>query len=72
MPLYDFTCNACGERFEVMSSSDALEQTAVCPGCGGRDVTRLFGGFTVGGHRGTLNPGTFVKPGPGMPVVHRP
>lgn len=71
MPLYDFTCKACGERFEVMSSSDQLDENAVCPACGARDVTRVFTSFTVGGHKGQFNPGNFVKPGKGIPAVHR-
>ncbi len=72
MPLYDFTCSACGERFEIMSSSSELDDKAVCPKCGSRDVGRVFTSFTIGGHKGQLNPGTFVKPGKGMPAVHRP
>ena len=71
MPLYEFTCRACGERFEVMSTAAERDRKAVCPGCGGRDVTLVFGSFAVGGHRSRLNPGTFVKPGKGTPPVHR-
>ena len=72
MPLYDFKCNACGEPFEIMSSSGEREDKAVCPNCGSRDVATVFGSFAVGGHKGQFNPGTFVKPGKGMMPVHRP
>ena len=34
MPLYEYQCEACGHRFEVIQKiSDAL--IAVCPSCGG-------------------------------------
>ena len=72
MPLYDFKCNACGQRVEIMSSSSERDDKAVCPACGSRDVATVFGSFAVGGHKGTFNPGTFVKPGKGMKPVHRP
>jgi putative FmdB family regulatory protein len=35
MPLYEYECDACGERFEkIQKFSDPLEDT--CPKCGGR------------------------------------
>src|SRR6266849_8959456 len=35
MPLYEYACDACGERFEkIQKFSDPLEDT--CPKCGGR------------------------------------
>lgn len=34
MPLYEYQCDACGERFErIQKYSDAL--VSVCPACGG-------------------------------------
>jgi putative FmdB family regulatory protein len=42
MPLYDFTCDHCGTRFErlVRRESDAAEVD--CPDCGGRHVSRAL------------------------------
>ena len=57
MPLYEFTCASCGERFEFISSDADRDENAVCPSCGGRDVSRVFSGFTVGISRTRLNPG---------------
>jgi putative FmdB family regulatory protein len=35
MPLYEYECNACGRRFEVIQKmSDPVVET--CPTCGGR------------------------------------
>jgi len=40
MPLYEYQCDNCGHRFEVIQKfSDA--PVAVCPKCGG-PVTKLF------------------------------
>ena len=40
MPLYEYECDACGHRFEVIQKyADA--PIAVCPVCGGA-VTKLF------------------------------
>ena len=42
MPLYDFTCRACGERFEARAAVDEL---APCPICGSVDTERLLSPF---------------------------
>lgn len=61
MPVYEFTCAKCGERFEIVSSLSAREENAVCPSCGGREVSQVFGGFRVGISRTRLNPGVFER-----------
>jgi putative FmdB family regulatory protein len=49
MPLYDFRCRACGERFEARAPHDELPP---CPVCGSPDAERVpaafAGPFTVG------------------------
>ena len=48
MPLYDFRCHACGERFEARTPHDVLPS---CPACGSEDTERIpaafAGPFTV-------------------------
>ncbi len=61
MPVYEFQCATCGERFEIVCGHAELGEAAVCPGCGGREVKQVFGGFTVGISRSRLNPGTFER-----------
>jgi putative FmdB family regulatory protein len=39
MPIYEFTCQACGARFEELVRRDA---TAPCPECGSAEVERLL------------------------------
>ncbi len=47
MPLYEYVCEACGERFEslVLSGSHA---SVVCTSCGSGDVRRVLSVFAVG------------------------
>ena len=49
MPLYDFRCPRCGERFEARTPSDGAPP---CPSCGAQETERLLspfaGPFTVG------------------------
>jgi putative FmdB family regulatory protein len=43
MPLYEFECEACGERFEELTG---LDGSAACPRCGSDQTQRrLAGGF---------------------------
>ncbi|MEY2532773.1 MAG: hypothetical protein QOF29_683 [bacterium] len=50
MPIYEYRCTACSERFdELVRNSDT---TVACPECGGAEVERLlstFAGVGVGG-----------------------
>ena len=39
MPIYDFECTACGERFEALV---AAAERPVCPVCGAPEPARLF------------------------------
>lgn len=44
MPLYDFVCRACEERFESLVRSG---DQPVCPACGGIELERLLSTFGV-------------------------
>lgn len=48
MPLYEYTCRACGERFEILQrlleGADGLE----CPACGDHRVEKQFSTFASG------------------------
>jgi putative FmdB family regulatory protein len=61
MPVYEYQCAACGERFEILCGLAERDEKAVCPSCGGRDVTQVLGGFRVGISRTRLNPGHFER-----------
>ena len=72
MPVYEFTCAACGETYDIISSLADRDQKAVCPACGGRDATPVFSSVSLGGSRSSVNPGVFVRPGqPGAKPYHK-
>jgi putative FmdB family regulatory protein len=57
MPLYEYVCRQCGERFEkLVRASDA--QTVACPRCESASVTRAFSTFATGNttERGSTSP----------------
>ena len=42
MPLYEYECDACGERFEVIQKSFSDPPPAACEKCGKGPVRRLM------------------------------
>lgn len=40
MPLYDFTCQACGDEFEAFAAAGGRPEA--CPACGAPDVARRY------------------------------
>ncbi len=54
MPLYEYQCRQCGERFEALVMGS---RQPVCPNCGSKDLEKAFsapavrsgrtGGYTV-------------------------
>jgi len=58
MPIYEYHCSACGERFDRLTST--AERSAVsCPRCNGNRVERLLSAFAVGKSQATAD-----APGP--------
>ncbi|HVN75026.1 MAG TPA: zinc ribbon domain-containing protein [Thermoanaerobaculaceae bacterium] len=45
MPLYEYSCRACGRRFEVLQRVGADAHDVACPGCGGREVAKQLSTF---------------------------
>jgi len=40
VPVYEFECEECGNRFEELTASD--ERAIACPACGSERTRRLF------------------------------
>ena len=54
MPLYDYTCKACGQEFEVLVRTG--DAPPACGSCGSADIERLLSGFAVSSeHTRALN-----------------
>jgi putative FmdB family regulatory protein len=47
MPIYEYHCTSCGERFEALVASTERAK-ARCPHCGALRVERLLSTFAVG------------------------
>ena len=47
MPLYEFRCRCCGERFERLVRAAAAQDEILCPKCRAADVERLFSAFAT-------------------------
>lgn len=47
MPIYEYKCNDCGAKFEVLVFSS--EKKVHCEKCGSENSERLFSGFATSG-----------------------
>lgn len=48
MPIYEYECSACGERFERLTAARAQATRAACPSCGAEDAARVPSSFARG------------------------
>jgi putative FmdB family regulatory protein len=46
MPIYEYRCEECGERFEELVPASA-KAAPPCPGCGAEGAKRLFSMFAT-------------------------
>ena len=51
MPLYEYRCRGCGERFEVLQRLGASGDDVLCPRCGEARPERVLSTFAAGGAR---------------------
>jgi putative FmdB family regulatory protein len=49
MPVYEFECEECGERFEELTSSET--HSFVCPRCGSNQTRRLLSQVSPAGRQ---------------------
>ena len=47
MPIYDYRCQGCRRRISLLFQTYAAADTATCPHCGSRDLSRLITRFAV-------------------------
>ncbi|RMH16306.1 MAG: zinc ribbon domain-containing protein [Acidobacteria bacterium] len=52
MPLYEYRCEDCEHRFEVLQAVGADGRDLLCPCCGERHLSRLLSSFATGGDAG--------------------
>jgi len=46
MPIYEYECRKCKQRFEHLLKS-VRDAPAACPHCGGKKIEKVFSGFSV-------------------------
>ncbi|NTU82018.1 MAG: zinc ribbon domain-containing protein [Chloroflexales bacterium] len=49
MPLYEYHCQECGERFEKLLRMSDDAKAVRCPACAGASVERLLSSFATSG-----------------------
>jgi len=54
MPIFEYKCNSCKYKFELLRSGSD-ESIIICPKCGNGDVARLFSAFASNSSGSTSN-----------------
>ncbi len=52
MPIYEYQCQECNERFDKFIRSMLAEVEVVCPNCGSEQVNKGFSTFASRGGNG--------------------
>jgi len=47
LPIYEYECHKCGERFELRRSMSESDQDAKCPKCAEENVRRVVSAFAT-------------------------
>lgn len=55
MPVYEYKCRSCGEKFEVLRSLKE-ESEVRCPKCGAADAQKVFSYFSSAPSAGPCSP----------------
>ncbi|HEY79244.1 MAG TPA: zinc ribbon domain-containing protein [Dehalococcoidia bacterium] len=56
MPIYEYECLECGERFELRRSMSDSDQEVKCPRCGAENGRRVFSTFATTTSAGACAP----------------
>lgn len=49
MPIYEYECESCGEKFELRRGIADSDAEIKCPRCGAEHPRRVFSAFATGG-----------------------
>ncbi len=52
MPIYEYKCKKCGEKFELRLGFFHNKKSLRCPKCGDEDPDRIFSWFAKGSSSG--------------------
>ncbi len=45
MPIYEYICKSCGEKFSLLQSVKATEKETACPKCASGEVKKVMSAF---------------------------
>lgn len=64
MPIFEYKCKNCQEKFEIFRSSSNTDPV-ICPKCDSKDTTKLFSTFASSGgdYAGISSSGSSCGPG---------
>lgn len=57
MPIYEYHCEQCGERFDKLLPMSQAQAAQHCPACGTEQVRKLMSRFAATGVSSTSNAG---------------
>ena len=52
MPIYEYECPVCGEKFELRRGTTDSDSEIKCPKCGGANPRRVLSRFSTGAASG--------------------
>lgn len=47
MPLFEYKCNECSKKYEVLHKSSVNENEIVCPECNSKNSRKIFSTFSA-------------------------
>ncbi len=59
MPVYEYRCNKCGEKFDILRGLQDKETEVKCPRCGATETRRVYSFFGRGSSSSSYAPSRF-------------
>lgn len=64
MPIYEYVCDDCQRRFEILQRMGEGPEGLACPRCGGTKLGKVFSTFAASTSSGASAGGDCAGPGP--------
>jgi putative FmdB family regulatory protein len=57
MPIFEYRCNKCNNKFEILHKSSVNQQEIICPNCNSTENQKLFSTFASTGFSSSSSSG---------------
>jgi putative FmdB family regulatory protein len=47
MPVFEYKCNDCNKKFDILHKSSANPEKVICPDCQSKNYQKLFSSFSA-------------------------